>query len=455
MNFEEYKEQIEFNIPVESSQVEYDLLSILVSELNKTDPAGIAVFILSKMESKNFTCKDFGVFFTLIKKVFESDEHLNINTFRKYREKLNLETELINISFSDFYMAEASMEMANTLISMIKERYYHQTLDHIADYIKNTTYNNELGITDKINAVDKIINEFNANINDTVQEWDDLLESNFKELEVKHEKRLSGDWDSTDYISTGWTGLNEILGGGFYKGELIVLAAHSSVGKTTLASNFVLNIAKNKGVIMFFSLEIQKKNLVTKLLGIESGITYKNLRNGVFTSAQKETLIQAKNKLKGLNLYIYDRPDITPQEIKAQIRKVRAKHKDQQIVVIIDYLQLMDLGGKTENRVQEIAKISRALKKSTMEFDCSVIALSQLNRDNKMRSDKKPIMSDIKESGQIVQDSDLILFLHRENLDDPHHLEAELIIGKNRNGELKSYKIYFNPVLGQFSELDV
>ncbi|WP_294703458.1 replicative DNA helicase [uncultured Fusobacterium sp.] len=246
-------------------------------------------------------------------------------------------------------------------------------------------------------------------------------------------------------ISSGFSDFDQMTSG-FHPSDLIILAARPAMGKTAFALNLALNAAmkSNKGVLLF-SLEMSSSQLLQRLLSIESGIGLQKIRNGFLDPDDWGKLGLASMKLSNSEINIADLPNVNVLEIRAIARRLKAAGKLDMIV--IDYLQLIKgNGGRNDNRQQEISEISRALKGIARELDIPIIALSQLSRATEQRADRRPMLSDLRESGAIEQDADMVMFLYR---DDYYNEESEdkglteVIIGKQRNGPVGTIKLRF------------
>lgn len=246
---------------------------------------------------------------------------------------------------------------------------------------------------------------------------------------------------------------------GFQKSDLILIAARPSMGKTA----FVLNILDYVGVkkhepVMIFSLEMSKEQLANRVLSLETQIEADKLRKGTLTDEEWGDLIEGVDRLSKANVFIDDTPGITVSELRGKCRK--RKLESGLSLVMIDYLQLMsgERGKRSsENRQQEISEISRSLKALARELDCPVIALSQLSRAVEQRPDHRPMLSDLRESGAIEQDADIVMFLYRDdyyNKDTEHPNEAEVIIAKQRNGPIGTVKLLWQPQYTRFKNAE-
>jgi replicative DNA helicase len=262
---------------------------------------------------------------------------------------------------------------------------------------------------------------------------------------------------SSDSDITGLsTGLHDLDGrtSGWQNGELIVLAARPSMGKTALALNFVETaILKQDKPVLVFSMEMPAQSLVVRMLSSIGRINQTKIRNGKLTEEDWPKLSVAVSKMKDRPLFIDDTPGLTPQDLKARTRRIAREHGSPALIVI-DYIQLMHTAGPSEGRTQEISEISRSLKTLAKEYDCPVIALSQLNRGVEQRPNKRPMNSDLRESGAIEQDADIVLFIYRDeyyNEESPDKGIAELIVGKQRNGEIGTSRAAF---IGQYTRFE-
>jgi replicative DNA helicase len=269
------------------------------------------------------------------------------------------------------------------------------------------------------------------------------------------------------HILTGFIALDALLGG-LQKSDLIVLAAKTSLGKTSLALNVARNAAINhKACIALFSLEMSREAVVQRFLGSESGVDSKRIRLGRFSENDEVKIMDASGILSEAPIYIDDSPMLRVVDIRSKARRL---HFERGIdLLIIDYLQLIQGDDKNETRVQEISKITRALKTLARELNVPILALSQLSRAVEARPSHIPQLSDLRESGSIEQDADVVIFIHREDLNySPeewskiHDIErepyprgiADIIIAKHRNGPLDQIKLHFLSRIAKFENLE-
>ena len=280
---------------------------------------------------------------------------------------------------------------------------------------------------------------------------DELLKSAIDRIEELYE---SG--DGITGVTTGFDQLDTKTSG-WQKSDLIIVAARPSMGKTAFALNMVETaLLSQEGPVLVFSLEMPAHALMMRLLSSLGKIPLKNIRDGSLTADDWDKLAKAAAKLKGRKLYIDDTPGLTPIEVRARTRRLAREHGENPALIMLDYLQLMHVSGSNEGRTQEISEISRSLKQVAREFNCPLLALSQLNRGVEQRPNKRPMNSDLRESGAIEQDADVILFIYRDeyyNEESPDKGVAEIIIGKQRNGEIGTCKLQFQGEYTRFNNL--
>ena len=260
-------------------------------------------------------------------------------------------------------------------------------------------------------------------------------------------------------MASGFIDLDRITSG-WQKSDLIVVAGRPSMGKTAFAMNAVEHAILHQDLpVLVFSLEMPAQSLIFRMLSSVGRIDHSKIRVGKLTRDETSKLDQTMQRLKDKLLYIDDASGLSPTDMRARARRVSQQHNGKLGLIVVDYLQLMHLNRTTENRVGEISEISRSMKLMAREFECPVMALSQLNRGLEQRPNKRPIMSDLRESGAIEQDADLIVFLYREEVykkEDTKEEDkgvAEVIVGKHRNGEIGTVKLSFMHNLTKFENL--
>ncbi len=254
-------------------------------------------------------------------------------------------------------------------------------------------------------------------------------------------------------VSTGFTDF-DMMTSGLQHGDLIIIAGRPSMGKTTFAMNIAENVAiQGRKAVAVYSMEMPGDSLAMRMMSSLGRIDQLRVRTGKLEDDEWPRLSSAVSMLAETRLYIDDTPALSPTEVRARARRLKREHEDLGLIVI-DYLQLMQAPGEGENRTSEISAISRSLKALAKELDVPVIALSQLNRSLEQRTNKRPIMSDLRESGAIEQDADLIVFIYRDevyNADSADKGSAEIIIGKQRNGPIGTTRLTF---LGKYTKFE-
>ena len=282
----------------------------------------------------------------------------------------------------------------------------------------------------------------------------DILAEYMQKLDQLHEHR-----GNIVGVPTGFTDLDRLTGG-LQRSDLIILAARPAVGKTSLSLSLAHNAAvKYQHSVAIFSLEMSKEQLVQRLLSMDAGIDQQRLRTGWIEDEEWERIIYAMGTLSEANIWIDDTAGISTVEMRSKARRLHAEHGID--LIIVDYLQLMQatVGGKrNENRVQEISEISRNLKGLARELNIPVLALAQLSRAVESRQSKVPQLSDLRESGSIEQDSDIVMFIYRDDVYNPESERkniADIIVAKHRNGPVGEVSLYFQASQTRFRDLEV
>jgi replicative DNA helicase len=255
-------------------------------------------------------------------------------------------------------------------------------------------------------------------------------------------------------VPTGFADLDELTNG-FHGGQLIIVAARPALGKSTLALDFARAASIHHDMpSIFFSLEMGRSEIAMRLLAAEASVPLQSMRKGNVEPRDWTTIAATRGRINDAPLYIDDSPNMTLVEIRAKCR--RLKQRVGLKLVVIDYLQLMTSGKKVESRQQEVSEFSRALKLLAKELQVPVIALSQLNRGPEQRADKMPAISDLRESGSLEQDADMVILLHRESAyekDNPRAGEADLIVAKHRNGPTRTVTVAFHGHYSRFADM--
>jgi len=255
-------------------------------------------------------------------------------------------------------------------------------------------------------------------------------------------------------VPTGFEDLDKLTNG-LHPGQLVIVAARPGMGKSTLAMDFARAAAvKNSMPSVLFSLEMSSSEIMMRLLSAESGIELGLIRSGKLSEAHWQTLAKCMGELASQPMYIDDSPNLTMMEIRAKARRLKMTHGIK--LVIVDYIQLMSSGKKVESRQQEVSEFSRQMKLLAKELELPVVALSQLNRGPETRTDKRPMLSDLRESGSLEQDADVVILIHREDAydkDSPRAGEADLMVVKHRNGPTQNITVAFQGHRSRFMSM--
>ena len=302
------------------------------------------------------------------------------------------------------------------------------------------------------NAEKTLFDVSQENVKSEVYAISDLLSETFDRLEELNENKgaLAG-------LKTGFPDLDRITAG-LHRSDLVILAARPAMGKTALALNIAHNVAQiNNKAVLIFSLEMGREQLINRMLSDASGVNSFKLETGGFVDDDFSKISEALSDLSQVPIFIDDTPGLTVMEMRTKAQRVA--HEQELGLIVVDYLQLMSGNSKRamDNRVQEISEISRGLKLIARELNIPVIALSQLSRSVEARDPKIPMLSDLRESGSIEQDADIVMFLYREDYYDPEterqHI-TDLIIAKHRRGACGKVELYFDSERVRFMSLD-
>ena len=364
----------------------------------------------------------------------------------------------------DFYLISLSQKVSSSAhiefhSRIILQKYIQRKLITISNEIIQKSYNESTDVMDLLDeAESKLYDVAQGNIKTSTESAQNLvIRAKARIEEIAKQEGLSG-------VSTGFEKLDKLTSG-WQPSDLVIIAARPGMGKTALALSMARNISVQQKIpVAFFSLEMSSVQLITRLISSETGLTSDKLRTGKLADHEWQQLNIKVSDLESSPLFIDDSPSLTIFELRAKARRLASSHGIK--LIIIDYLQLMNIGSsnKAGNREQEISTISRNLKALAKELDIPVIALSQLSRAVETRGGtKRPILSDLRESGAIEQDADIVSFLYRpeyygisewdDDMKTPSDGQGEFIVAKHRNGALDSIKLKFIPNLGKFEDL--
>ena len=394
--------------------------------------------------------------FAVIAKLADESEPIDVVTIG---EKLDKRGELEDVGGMTYLieMAEATPSSANiaSYADIVRERALLRRLITTTNEITTRAFHPE-GLT-----AAEVLDEAERKIFQIAEGGDkkggpriasDILSATVDKIdELYHQEgAITG-------LSTGFTDLDDMTSG-LQKSDLVIVAGRPSMGKTTFAMNLVENAAMITDLpVIVFSLEMPSEQLMMRMLSSLGRIDQTRMRSGQLLQEDWDKLMSAVKMLKDRKLFIDDTAGISPTEMRSRVRRIAREHGDGKVALImIDYLQLMQIPGYSEGRTNEISEISRSLKAIAKEMECPVIALSQLNRSLENRPNKRPVNSDLRESGAIEQDADIISFVYRDevyNEDTPYKGVAEIIIGKQRNGPIGTCRLSFVGKFTRFEDL--
>ena len=333
---------------------------------------------------------------------------------------------------------------------IVKEHAIMRRLIEAGTKIAQLGYANETEVDTLVDqAQAEIYAVTDGNAKEDYVSFSEALEATMREIDANSNRP-----DGVYGVPTDFIELDELTGG-LHGGQMIVIAARPGVGKSTLA----LDIARSAAIhhhmaTVFFSLEMSRTELAMRILSAEGKISMGRLKKGDLDTEGWTNLATLQGRIDSAPLFIDDSPNMTLMEIRAKCR--RLKQRNDLKLVVLDYLQLMSSGKKVESRQQEVSEFSRSLKLLAKELDVPVIALSQLNRGSEQRTDKRPMVSDLRESGSIEQDADMVILLHREDMYNPDSDrvgEADMIIAKHRGGPTRTIPLAFSGKYSRFNNM--
>ena len=411
--------------------------------------------VIQVIKENDFDGRDHQIIFQSMSELIEENKPLDPLTVS---EKLDNKNSLNKVGGKDYLieLATSTPSAANleAYAEIIRQRSIARKLmkanSEISELIQNPQGQNGAALLDKAESMIFALNDETSQNDQSLQSMKDLIPSTMDKL---HE--LSNKAGGLIGSSTGFKDLDTKLQG-IQDGDLVVVAGRPSMGKTSLAMNIAENVLlgkDNEGAVLIFSLEMPGEALTTRMLSGMCKLNQQNVRSGMLKDNELKLLLQEGERLKNLPLWIDDSSLLSPMELRAKARRLKQRHNLK--LIVIDYLQLMTSGKRVENRQQEVSEFSRQLKLLAKELNVPVVAISQLNRSPEQRSDKKPMLSDLRESGSIEQDADVVILLHREDLYDSQNRsgEADLIVAKHRNGPTRTITVSAQLHLARFTDM--
>ncbi len=405
--------------------------------------------IVELLKPESFYKPAHKVIYAAVLELFNKNEPIDIVTVSEHlRNKEELDTAGGRSYINDLALNVVTTANIEFYAKIIQEKEIKRALISAGSEIVAMSYENE----DTSNVLDnaqKLIFNIAAQKDTTdLVGIQDLVVASYEQIEQRFNNK-----DDLVGVTTGFYDLDAITSG-LQKSDLIILAARPSMGKTAFALNLAQNVAmKGKKGVAIFSLEMPKQQLVKRMLCAEAEVEANRVTSGNLQPRDWEKLVEAMTRLSEARIYIDDTSSITSIDIKAKCRRLMMEEKELGLIVI-DYLQLMEGGGNPNDRNQQISAISRSLKGLARELDVPIIALSQLSRGVESRPDKRPMMSDLRDSGAIEQDADIVMFIYRDeyyNKDDVNNKgKAEVILAKHRNGAVGTIELLFQSNITKF-----
>ena len=412
---------------------------------------GAIAKVAEKLTEEDFYRDGHKVIYRAIIEMFKNDMAVDVITLLEYLKSADQLEKAGGVT----YVTELSSSVASTAnlssyMKIVEEKSTLRKLIKSATKIIEDSYNKQ-GEVEKVldSAQKKIFDISEKKSSSDFEQLNTVLERGFLEIE-----RLFNNKGDITGIGSGFSDLDAKTSG-FQKGDMVLIAARPSMGKTTFALNIAENAALKEGKsVVIFSLEMSKEQLAYKLLCSEASVDLVKLRTGTLEDNDWESIARATGPLSKAKIYIDDTAGVSVMEMRSKCRRLKMEYGID--LILIDYLQLMS-GSSSENRQQEVSEISRSIKALAKEMECPVIALSQLSRAPEQRADHRPMLSDLRESGSIEQDADVVMFLYRDeyyNKETEDKNTAECIIAKQRNGPVGTVKLAFLGQLSKFGNLD-
>ncbi|RDE25034.1 replicative DNA helicase [Motiliproteus coralliicola] len=435
-------------IPPHSTEAEQSVLGGLMLDDRVWDAVNEIIV------ADDFYRPEHRVIFRTMEKLFKAEQPIDVVTLSEELDRHKAQDQAGGLDYLiDLAKNTPSTSNVRAYAEIVKERATLRRLIGIANEIADSAFNTEGRVSGDIldEAERKVLKIAEGREADGgPRSVNPLLESALDRID-----ELFNAGTTMTGVSTGFTDLDGMTSG-LQRSDLVIVAARPSMGKTTFAMNLVENaLMGQEKPVLVFSLEMPAEGLVTRMLASLGRIDQTRVRDGKLEEDDWPKLTTAVNMLKDKPLYIDDTSGVSPSEMRSRARRIYRDHGSMGMIMV-DYLQLMSLKGQVESRTQEISEISRSLKALAKEMECPVIALSQLNRTLENRPNKRPVNSDLRESGAIEQDADVIMFIYRDevyNEDSEAKGQAEIIIGKQRNGPIGTCRLAFIGKHSKFQDL--
>ncbi|MBP5385489.1 MAG: replicative DNA helicase [Lachnospiraceae bacterium] len=420
--------------------------SVIGSMLLSKDAIIVASEILNK---DDFYGKQYGILFQAITELYNAGKTVDIVTLRSHLQEMDAPEEI----YSPEVLREAATVVPSSAgigqyAEIVKEKAVLRKLIRVTETVENTCYAQNDSLENILDSTEKMV--FDVIQHRSTKDFEPIDQIVMNVLEkINIASQTQG---SVTGVATGFTDL-DFKTAGLQPSDLILIAARPSMGKTAFVLNIAQNICfKQDLCVLLFSLEMSKEQLVNRLLSMESRVDSQSIRTGNMNERDWDGVVEGAGIIGHSKLIIDDTPGISIGELKSKCRKYKLEYDPK--VIIIDYLQLMSGNARSDSRQQEISEISRSLKSLARELNVPVVALSQLSRAVEKRDDHRPMLSDLRESGAIEQDADVVMFLYRDdyyNKDTDRKNIAEVNIAKQRNGPIGTVELVWLPDFTKFA----
>lgn len=432
-------------IPPQSLDAEKAVLGAMLIDPNAVDQ------VREHVDEKDFYLGSHRTIFSAVVEISRRGTPAELLTVSEFLKAQNLLESAGGIPYiASLVDSVTSSANVGAYAKLVREKAIYRDIIQIGNSMIEEAFQGSLEVNELTDKVEKdVFNISQRSVGESLSPIRDVVKGAFKQIQERFERK-----SAITGLAAGFYGLDRLTSG-FQKTDLIIVAARPSMGKTAFALNMAVNFAaRERTPTAVFSLEMSKEQLVQRMLCMEARVDGQRLKGGFLTDDDWPRLTQAAGALTESPIFIDDTPSLSPFEVRAKCRRLA---RTQGLgCVIIDYLQLMKVKGRIESREREIAEISMSLKALAKELQIPVIALSQLNRSLEARTDKRPVLSDLRESGAIEQDADIIMMLYRDEVyhpDTEHPGIAEVIVGKHRNGPTGIIRLAFLHEYTRFENL--
>lgn len=433
-------------IPPQDLEAEMSLLGAMMLH---RDNIGDVLPLIHRNESTRFYRDDHRKIFETLVDMYDRGDPVDLVTVRSEFERRGILTQIGGVEYL-VQLAESVPSYLNAehYARLVRDKAMLRDLIGASARITDEAYNHREDAREILDRAEQLLFQVtDQRVSDQSTPIRDSLEEIFRQIESRDGHYITG-------VPSGFIELDDMLSG-MQKGEMLIVAARPSMGKTAFGLNVAQHVAMSGRPAVFFSMEMSKQAVVQRVLCAYGSVDSHKLRRGMLSPEEIQHLATVCDELANVPLFIDDTPGMSVLEVRAKSRRLKARYQIE--VIFVDYLQLMHNPGRQESRQQEVSEISRGLKALARELNLPIVVLSQLNRNPEGRSDNRPRMSDLRESGAIEQDADVIMLLHREeyykreNCPDDLRNVAEVIIDKQRNGPTGIVKLHFDQRLTRFA----